>query len=131
MLHHIEIYVSDLEKSIAFWTPFMKHLGYEADRWPGGMNYEKAGEGYFCFLPAPKEHLAAGYHRKRVGLNHLAFKGDSRAHVDEIAAWVKASGYTTLYEAKYPYASGPGYYALYCEDPDRIKVEVVAPKGER
>jgi catechol 2,3-dioxygenase-like lactoylglutathione lyase family enzyme len=127
MLHHIEIYVSDLDRSIAFWTPFMAKLGYEAERWSGGMNYVKVGEGYFCFLPAPKEHLSAGYHRKRVGLNHLAFKGESRSHVDEIAAWVKASGFTILYPEKYPYAGGSDYYALYCEDPDRIKVEVVAP----
>lgn len=25
------------------------------------------------------------------------------------------------------HGAGPGYYALYCEDPDRIKVELVAP----
>jgi hypothetical protein len=71
------------------------------------MNYVKDGEAYFCFLSAPKEHLAAGYHRKRVGLNHLAFTGKSRAHVDEIAAWVKASGYNALYESEYPYAEVP------------------------
>lgn len=128
MLHHIEIYVSDLDRSIEFWTPFMEKLGYEADRWSGGMNYVIDGQAYLCFLPAPKEHLGAGYHRKRVGLNHLAFKGQSRAHVDEMAAWVKAAGYRLLYEDQYPYAGGPGYYAMYCEDPDRIKVEVVAPR---
>jgi catechol 2,3-dioxygenase-like lactoylglutathione lyase family enzyme len=128
MLHHVEIYVSDLERSVAFWTPFMAKLGYEPDRWPGGMNYVKDREAYFCLLQAPSEHLAAGYHRKRVGLNHLAFRGRSKAHVDEIAAWVKASGYAILYDSEYPYAGGPGYYALYCEDPDRMKLEVVAPK---
>lgn len=127
MLHHVEIYVSDLGRSMAFWTPFMEKLGYEADHWSGGVNFVKEGEAYFCFLQAPSEHLAAGYHRQRIGLNHLAFKGVSKAHVDDMAAWVKASGYTTLYESRYPFASGPGYYALYCEDPDRIKVEVVAP----
>jgi catechol 2,3-dioxygenase-like lactoylglutathione lyase family enzyme len=127
MLHHIEIYVSDLERSIAFWTPFLHLLGYEPDRWDGGMNYVQ-GETYLCFLQAPATHMAAGYHRKRVGLNHLAFHGKSRTHVDEIAAWVKQAGHTVLYEDQYPYASGPGYYALYAEDPDRIKVEVVAPK---
>jgi catechol 2,3-dioxygenase-like lactoylglutathione lyase family enzyme len=126
MIHHIEIYVSDLERAIGFWTPFMQMLGYEPDRWEGGMNYVQ-GETYLCFLQAPAEHLASGYHRKRVGLNHLAFHGKSRAHVDDIAAWVKQAGHTVLYEDKYPYASGPGYYALYAEDPDRIKVEVVAP----
>ena len=53
----------------------------------------------------------------------------SRAHVDEIAAWCKVSGTTSLYESEYPYAGGPGYYALYGEDPDRIKVEVVVSGG--
>ena len=127
MLHHVEIYVSDLERSIAFWSPFMQQLGYEADRWSEGMNYLKEGEAYFFFLQAPADHVAAGYHRKRIGLNHLAFKGKSRAQVDQVAAWVKENGHTTLYESQYPFASGPNYYALYCEDPDRIKVEVVAP----
>ena len=126
MLHHVEIYVSDLERSVAFWTPFMMMLGYKEDRWSGGMNYVMDGQAYFCFLQAPTAHISAGYHRKRVGLNHLAFRGRSRVHVDEIAAWVKASGYTSLYESKYPYAGGSNYYAMYCEDPDRIKVEVVA-----
>lgn len=129
MLHHVEIYVSDLERSGAFWTPFLKLLGYECDPWSGGVNYVKEGHAYFCFLSAPKEHLAAGYHRKRVGLNHLAFQAQSRAHVDEIAAWVKASGYSALYESEYPYAGGPGHYAFFCEDPDRMKVEVAAPSG--
>ena len=128
MLHHVEIYVSDLDRAVAFWTPFMALLGYTDDRWSGGMNYEMDGQAYFCFLPAPAQHLAAGYHRQRVGLNHLAFRGRSRAHVDEIAAWARASGHRTLYDDRYPYAGGPGYYAVYCEDPDRIKVEVVAPR---
>lgn len=127
MLHHIELYVSDLERSVAFWTPFMERLGYAADRWPGGMNYVSGDDAYLCLLPAPTEHLDAGYHRKRVGLNHLAFRGRSRAHVDELHAWAKAAGHSVLYEDRYPFAGGPGYYAMFCEDPDRIKVEVVAP----
>ncbi len=67
--------------------------------------------------------------RKRVGLNHLAFRGRSRAHVDEIRAWLKDSGGTLLYDDRYPYATSSTYYALFCEDPDRIKLEVVAPGG--
>jgi catechol 2,3-dioxygenase-like lactoylglutathione lyase family enzyme len=128
MLHHIELYVSDLDRAVAFWTPFMEKLGYEAERWSGGMNYF-AGERapYLCLLQAPAEHLAAGFHRKRVGLNHLAFKAKSREQVDELRKWVRESGYTLLYDDRYPYATAPGYYALYCEDPDRMKLEVVAP----
>jgi catechol 2,3-dioxygenase-like lactoylglutathione lyase family enzyme len=91
------------------------------------MNYVKDGHAYLCFLQAEGKHATAGYHRKRVGLNHLAFTANSRAHVDEIAEWTREAGYSLLYESDYPFASGPGYYAMYCEDPDRIKVEVVAP----
>ncbi len=127
MLHHVELYVGNLERSLNFWTPFLTQLGYhEYQRWAAGVSY-MYGNTYLCFVQAPAEQLAAGYHRRRVGLNHLAFHGESRAHVDELAAWVKSVGATILYEAAYPYAGGPGYYAFYCEDPDRIKVEVVAP----
>jgi catechol 2,3-dioxygenase-like lactoylglutathione lyase family enzyme len=75
-------------------------------------------------------HLSAGYHRKRVGLNHLAFKVASRAQVDEIASWIKANSYTLLYADRHPYAGGPNYYAVFCEDPDRFKLEVVAPNED-
>jgi catechol 2,3-dioxygenase-like lactoylglutathione lyase family enzyme len=128
MLHHVELYVSDLERSCAFWTPFMGLLGYAAERWSGGMNYVRGeDETYFCLLPAPTEHASAGYHRKRVGLNHLAFRATSRAQVDQIAQWVKENGYSLLYEDRHPFAGGPGTYAVFCEDPDRLKLEVVAP----
>ena len=127
MLHHVELYVSDLALSLRFWTPFFADLGYhESQRWSEGVSY-RFGDTYLCFVQAPAEHLAAGYHRQRVGLNHLAFHARSRTHVDEAAARIKAAGYTCLYEDRYPYAGGPGYYALFCEDPDRFKVELVAP----
>ena len=126
MLHHVELYVSDLDSSIKFWTPFMQKLGYESKRWSEGITYT-AGEGqpYVCLLEVSEEHRAAGYHRKRIGLNHLAFRA-SRQQVDDLRAWVKESGYTALYDDRYPYATAPNYYALFCEDPDRIKLEVVA-----
>jgi catechol 2,3-dioxygenase-like lactoylglutathione lyase family enzyme len=128
LLHHIEIYVSDLERSMEFWTPLMGLLGYEAERWSEGMNYI-AGEDdpYLCIVQASAEHIAAGYHRKRVGLNHLAFRAKSRAQVDDIRDWLKNFGATLLYDDRYPYATSPTYYAVYFEDPDRIKLEVVAP----
>lgn len=130
MLHHVELYVSNLEKSIQFWTPFMQKLGYEAERWSEGMNYfpeANTDATYLCLLQVSEEHLSAGYHRKRIGLNHLAFKAKSRKQVDELRDWFKEAGHTLLYDDSYPYATAPNYYALFCEDPDRIKLEVVAP----
>ena len=128
MLHHVELYVGNLEKSVAFWQPFMGMLGYEMERWSGGVNFVRGEEEtYLSLLEAPAEHRAAGYHRKRAGLNHLAFRGVSRAQVDEVAAWLKENGHILLYEDRHPHAGGPNYYAVFCEDPDRIKLEVVAP----
>ena len=128
MLNHVEIYVRDVERSRAFWTPFMSLLGYEEERWSQGVNY-LAGEqdAYVCLVQAPGEHLEAGYHRRRVGLNHLAFRAKSRAHVDEVRTWARDAGHPLLYDDRYPFATAPGYYALFCEDPDRIKLEIVAP----
>lgn len=128
-LHHVELYVSSLEDSLRFWEPFLAHFGYRVrNRFEDGVSIV-LGDCYIVLVQAPSEHLPAGYHRRRVGLNHLAFHAASRAQVDEIAQWVRDQGYTLLYGDRHPYASGPDYYALYCEDPDRMKVEVAAPRG--
>lgn len=130
MLHHVELYVSDLERSLGFWTPFLTRLGHhESQRWSEGVSYQ-FGDTYLCFVQAPDAQRDAGYHRQRVGLNHLAFHAASREQVDELSAWVQAAGFTRLYADRHPYAGGQGYYALYCEDPDRIKVELVAPHAD-
>jgi catechol 2,3-dioxygenase-like lactoylglutathione lyase family enzyme len=126
-LHHVELYVSGLEHSLRFWRPFLTALGYvEYQRWDAGVSY-RLGDMYIVFVQAGSDHVASGYHRQRVGLNHLAFHAASTAQVDELTAWVRAAGFVVLYADRHPHAGGPGTYALYCEDPDRIKVELVAP----
>jgi len=40
--------------------------------------------------------------------------------------WKK--GIKILYQNKHPYAGGENYYAVFFEDPDKIKVEIVATK---
>jgi catechol 2,3-dioxygenase-like lactoylglutathione lyase family enzyme len=78
-------------------------------------------------VQADEKHLDVPYHRCRVGLNHLAFHASSRQQVDDMTEKVRSLGMTVLYEDRHPYAGGKGYYALFFEDPDRIKVELVAP----
>lgn len=79
------------------------------------------------FVQAREEHLDVPYNRCRVGLNHLAFHAISREQVDELTIKVRSMGMNVLYEDRHPYAGGENYYALFFEDPDRIKVELVAP----
>lgn len=89
------------------------------------------GDTDLCLVQAPQQHLDAGCHRKRVGLNQLAFHGQPRAHIHEIAVWVRTAGFTSLYHDRHPFASGPNDDAMYCQDPIRMKVEVVAPPLDR
>ncbi|HGY10605.1 MAG TPA: hypothetical protein ENK37_11250 [Oceanithermus profundus] len=126
-IHHVELYVGSLKASRAFWEPFLEQLGYRRyQTWEGGVSFY-LDPSYLVLVEVEPAHRAAGYHRKRIGLNHIAFHANSRAQVDDLTDWVVANGYTLLYPERHPYAAGPNYYALFCEDPDRIKVEVVAP----
>ena len=127
LLHHIEIYVSDLKRSIDFWGWFLEELGYSPfQEWGSGQSW-KVEDTYIVFVQAEERFLDVQYHRCRVGLNHLAFHADSRQQVDEMTKKLKNRGVTILYTKQNPFAGGADYYAVYFEDPDRIKAEFVAP----
>lgn len=128
LLHHIELYVSDLERSTAFWGWFLESLGYEPyTKWAKGQDW-RLGDTYIVFVQTEARFLDVPFHRSRVGLNHLAFHGRSRQHIDELTEELRARGVKVLYEDRHPHAGGPDYYAVFFEDPDRIKVELVAPE---
>jgi hypothetical protein len=82
-------------------------------------------------VPEPRRRRAdvlsdRPFDRRAAGLNHLACHAASREQVDELAAGVRErADATLLYEDRHPFAGG--YYALYCEDPEGLKVEVVGP----
>ncbi|MFC7392642.1 VOC family protein [Scopulibacillus cellulosilyticus] len=127
LIHHIEIYVSSLKNTVEFWSWFLEDLGYSVfQKWENGQSW-KLNETYIVFVQAEEKFLDVPYHRCRVGLNHLAFHAPSKQHVDEITSKLKAKGINILYTDKHPFAGGKGHYAVYFEDPDRIKVELVAP----
>lgn len=127
LLHHLELYVSDLKNSTEFWGWLLEELGYKNyQKWDSGQSW-KRGETYIVFVQTQKRFLDIPYHRSRVGLNHLAFQAESYEQVNDITEKLKNKGYTILYPNQHPYAGGNNHYAVYFEDPDRIKVEIVAP----
>lgn len=127
ILHHVELYVSDLKRSTEFWGWLLEELGYELfQSWENGRSW-KLGETYLVFVQTEERFLNVPYHRCRVGLNHLAFHGASRQHIDEMTKKLQKRGVSILYTDKHPYAGGENYYAVFFEDPDRLKVELVAP----
>lgn len=126
-IHHVEIYCSDLIKSSSFWSWFLIELGYKQyQKWQSGISF-KLGASYIVFVQAEDKYLNEGYHRCRPGLNHLAFHASSPQQVDDLTRQLKDHGMKILYGDKHPYAGGPGSYGVFFEDPERIKVEVMAP----
>ena len=125
-LHHVEIYVSDLNKSIAFWKWLLteKFSYVISQKWDFGISF-LLGDTYLVFVQTEEKYLKQSFNRKNTGLNHLAFHSDSKEFIDNLTFELKDKGINILYPDKHPYAGGEDYYAVFFEDPDRFKVEVV------
>ena len=127
-IEHLDISVSDLQRSGEFWAAFLKDLGYrEFAKSATGWSWTN-DESTVFLLKAEPEYLQPPYHRKRVGLNHLAFGVMSAKEVDAFAARLTERDIPLLYGGP---RTGKTTYAVFFEDPDRIKVEVVAPLEAR
>jgi catechol 2,3-dioxygenase-like lactoylglutathione lyase family enzyme len=68
------------------------------------------------------------FDRYRVGLHHIAFEVDSRADVDERAAWAREHEVEIESEPQ-EYTYAPGCYATFFYDPDGLKLEIVYVPG--
>ncbi len=64
------------------------------------------------------------------GLHHLCMQVALRSDVDEIAATLGDIGVETSAPQEYPEYAGD-YYATFFEDPDGIRFEIVARRGDR
>jgi catechol 2,3-dioxygenase-like lactoylglutathione lyase family enzyme len=124
-LHHVELWVPDLDGAIASWGWLLGQLGYaEFQSWPVGRSW-RLGDTYLVVEQSPD--LSAGPHeRSRPGLNHLAFHAGGRERVDALAAAAVEHGWRPLFAERYPYAGGPEHYAAYLENADGFEVELVA-----
>lgn len=123
-LHHVELCASDLDSALAFWDWLLADLGYEPKtEWDGGRSW-RLGPTYVVVKRAEDDRP---FERRAPGLDHVAFHAGSREQVDRLADGVRGrADATLLYPDRHPYAGG--YYALYCEGPDDVVVEVVGPE---
>ena len=125
MIHHIEIYVSNIRKSSEFWKDLLESLNYEKyQEWPEGISW-KLGDTYLVFVQALDEFLDIPYDRRRTGLNHLAFHMSSKNRIDEMALKIELKGFKILFDDKYRKGITADPYSIFFEDPDGIKIELV------
>jgi hypothetical protein len=124
-LHHIELWVPELNRATTEWGWILSTLGYVTyQSWPHGISWLK-GSTYIVLEESPD--LSGRLHRRTApGLNHLAFIVGSRIRVDELARDSAEHGWTPLFTENYPHAGGREHYAAYLENSDGFEIELVA-----
>lgn len=123
-LSHIGINLSREEKSLPFWKELLEYLEFTIT--PDGNHFDASdGHTFLCFTTTKDGYHDPAFHRKRTGLNHIAFGVASREEVDDfVRDYLLPREIPMLYGGAKEYGYVPGYYAVYFEDPDRIKIEV-------
>jgi catechol 2,3-dioxygenase-like lactoylglutathione lyase family enzyme len=67
---------------------------------------------------------ARSHDRYSVGIHHLAINAGSRGAVDRAARWARDHD-VEIESGPQEYAYQPGYYAVFLNDPDGIKIEIM------
>jgi glyoxylase I family protein len=131
-IHHIDLVVSSIERSLPFYRELLGPLGFhrigEVEGERGETIWYLGGPGSEIGLREAQSESEQPYDRYRVGLHHLALEASSRAVVDERAEWLRAQGAEIESEPQ-EYGYMPGYYAVFFYDPDGIKLEIVHVPG--
>ena len=124
-LHHVELWVPDLERAKDEWGWLLGRLGYEPYQdWAHGFSWRR-GPTYIVVEQSPAL-TGTAHQRTAPGLNHLAFSAGTREHVDAMAAESLSHGWAELFPEKYPHAGGPGHFAAYLANTDGYEVELIA-----
>jgi catechol 2,3-dioxygenase-like lactoylglutathione lyase family enzyme len=125
-LGHMQVNVNSPAVSFPFYKEFFKYFEYkviaEGDDYMGFSN----GTTDFWINAVEAKYKANPFHRKNTGLNHLCFRVAKKEDVDKFYTdFLKPKNIPTLYVTpkSFPeYTSD--YYAVFFEDPDRLKLEV-------
>ena len=126
-LGHIGVNLSSEEKSFPLWKDLLTYLEFTITL--DGNHFDASdGHTFLCFTTTKPDYQQPPFHRKHTGLNHIAFTVASKQMVDQfVAEFIEARNMPMLYGGPKEYDYAPGYYAVYFEDPDRIKIEVAFP----
>ena len=128
-MNHLALTVRSLaESESSFYAPVLGFLGYDkVEDIPGQMTLWFNAKAQFAvnlWQAAPELSLRA-HARYAPGFHHCAFAADSRTEVDKLHDILVAHDIRVLdVPAEYPQYA-PGFYAVYFEDFDGMKFEVV------
>ncbi len=127
---HLDLVVSDLERSLSFYTQLLGPLGFtrtseiEGERGERVVYIGGSGGPAVSLRARQSDAHPTPYDRYALGIHHLAFAAASREQVEERAAWLRDRG-VEIESGPKEYDYTPGYYAVFFYDPDGIKLEIL------
>lgn len=130
-VYHIQINVSEKKKSFPFYKELLALLGYKIlfEKGPVlGMGNKTTD---IWLIQTSVKFKSNKYHRKNTGLNHISFGVESKDDVDQITKdFIKLKNIRPLYNSPKEFPEyEAGYYAVFFEDPDKIKLEITYKPG--
>ena len=125
-INHLDLTVTDLDLSTAFYDKVLGRLGYTRT-----IEYEGtvpvwvlSRSGMTMSIGLHKAKVAGLHNRYCAGFHHLAFHMASRADIDSFYEFLVQEQVTVL-DPPCEYDYTPGYYAVFFADPDGMKFELV------
>jgi catechol 2,3-dioxygenase-like lactoylglutathione lyase family enzyme len=130
-LYHLQINVRDPVVSIPFYRALFGYLEYTTIMEVPDMLGVSNGGTDFWVIAVPADRRGTAFHRKNPGLNHVCFGLRERSDVDRfVAEFMTPHALQPLYDSPRDYPEyHAGYYAVFFEDPDRLKIEVAHVPG--
>lgn len=128
-LDHVYLSVSDLERSQKFYDAVLGLLDFRTVDAPIGGDPHRH---YFNKVMQISIRPGRGgtHDPYAPGLHHLCLQVADKAAVDKIAGLLRAAGISVTEPAFYPqYADD--YYAIFFDDPDGLRHEIVARRARR
>jgi catechol 2,3-dioxygenase-like lactoylglutathione lyase family enzyme len=130
-IDHLDLVVSSLDRSLPFYRELLGPLGWRGHHEVTGERGETIhylwGAGFRGSLglrEAQSDTHPTPYDRYGVGVHHVAFMARSRRRVDERARWLLQQPGIEVESGPKRYAYTGGYYAVFFQDPDGIKLEI-------
>ena len=129
MLHHLPLWVPDIERAAPSWRWLLGRLGYDAENVRENVLLFHDPNGFRLVLEQSADMVPGMLHsRLRPGLNHVALTVESTAELADIVAEAPNHGWAALPIDGHPIAADSE--VAYLEDGDGFEIELVAtPSG--
>ena len=129
-LYHVQLNVA-AAATLAFHRELFAFLGYRVMVDSDEMLAVSNGTTDFWLMLAAAPRRETRLHRKNPGINHVCLGVADRGGVDRVVTdFLRPRGIAPLYGSPREFGEyRPGYYAVFFEDPDRLKLEVAHVPG--